>query len=279
MNTPVPHDDSRAKAAAQRVLVDLGQLLAAYSERMVLVGGLSPSLLFTDAMPPHSGSIDVDVALQGEALGGGEYVRLLQTLLDTTRYRLSEDPSQKFRFVTEVDLQDGGDLVEVQVDFLAPKGIKFKKASTVRLSGFRVLEAEGCSQAFRQPKTITLEDMPDAMGALNTVRWRVVDVADLLVMKAYALAGREKLKDAYDIVFCLQQLNEEERLQEIARGWQLRSDDPDIQRAQEVLQEKFKSEQHIGPQWYSGFLNDGNDDLNCKTAHGLVQEFLRAMKR
>ena len=277
MRTPAPQDDSRAKAAAERVLVDLGQLLAAYRDRMVLVGGLSPSLLFTAATPPHSGSIDVDVALQGEALGGGEYARLLQTLLDTKRYRLSEDPSQRFRFLTEVDLQDGGDPVEVQVDFLAPKGNKFKKVSTARLDGFRVLVADGCTQAFRQPRTITLEDKPDTTGALNTVRWRVIDVADLLVMKAYALAGREKAKDAYDIVFCLQQLNEEDLLEEIARDWEMRNDDPDIQRAQQILLEKFKSKQHTGPQWYNTFLNDGNDALNLKIAHGLVRKFLESM--
>jgi predicted nucleotidyltransferase component of viral defense system len=37
-------------------------------------------------------------------------------------------------------------------------------------------------------------------GSRNTVSVRVASLADSLVMKCHALAGRDKPKDAYDIV-------------------------------------------------------------------------------
>lgn len=61
----------RETDAARRVLVDIGQVLAAYfKDSIVVVGGWVPELLLHDEQNPHSGSNDVDIALDPDRLGG-----------------------------------------------------------------------------------------------------------------------------------------------------------------------------------------------------------------
>ena len=76
----------RQVVAARRVLVDVAQVLAAFRDAMVVVGGWVPDLLFPAADPKHVGSIDVDLALDAAKLGDGRYAELLKLLLDTGRY-------------------------------------------------------------------------------------------------------------------------------------------------------------------------------------------------
>lgn len=68
--------DSRQTEAAHRVLIDLAQVLAAFQNCLVLIGGWVPYLLLPDAQEPHVGSIDVDSALDAEKLCDGRYAEL-----------------------------------------------------------------------------------------------------------------------------------------------------------------------------------------------------------
>ena len=56
---PRQRDDysDRQVEAARRVLVDLGQVLAAFMDCVVVVGGWTPDLLLPEADEPHVGSI------------------------------------------------------------------------------------------------------------------------------------------------------------------------------------------------------------------------------
>ena len=54
---------ARQIEAARRVLVDVGQVLAAFEDAIVIVGGWVPDLLLPHAEPEHIGSVDVDLAL------------------------------------------------------------------------------------------------------------------------------------------------------------------------------------------------------------------------
>ena len=67
---PRLRDDYRARQveAAHRVLVDLGQVLAAFEDCLVVVGGWVPDLLLKQADEPHIGSIEVDLALDGKEI-------------------------------------------------------------------------------------------------------------------------------------------------------------------------------------------------------------------
>ncbi len=92
----------RETEAARRVLIDVGQVLAEYiTESIVVVGGWVPELLMPGVSPPHSGSIDVDLALDVEKLQEGRYAKIVDSLLATGRYRKTE---KMFTLEAPVDL-------------------------------------------------------------------------------------------------------------------------------------------------------------------------------
>ncbi len=205
--------EPRQVAAARRALVDVMQVLAAYRDSIVLVGGWVPDLLLPEAKERHIGSIDVDLALDAKKLGDGRYAELLKLLLGTRRYRHGESG---FQFVTDVDLGDGEKPIEVLVEFLAPQEIKFKKNRPKLLKEFRVLKADGCGAAFHGPIQTKIEGRM-INGAENVVIIQVAALPDFLIMKAFALSGRDKPKDAYDICYCLE--NESGGMEAMAGNW------------------------------------------------------------
>jgi hypothetical protein len=144
---------ARQTEAAKRVLVDLGQVLAAFRDCLVIVGGWVPDLLLPNADEPHVGTIDVDLALDAEKLSDGRYAELLNLLLNTRRYRPG---TKQFQLVTDVDLRDGDSPVQVEVEFLAAKEVKLEKNRPKLLEGFRVLQADACGTAFRAPERVEL---------------------------------------------------------------------------------------------------------------------------
>ncbi|MGH9436310.1 MAG: nucleotidyl transferase AbiEii/AbiGii toxin family protein [Candidatus Acidiferrales bacterium] len=266
--------DSRQVEAARRVLVDLGQVLAAFHDCLVVVGGWVPDLLIPQAEEPHVGSIDVDLALDAEKLGDGRYAELLKLLIDTRRYR----PGPKtFQLLTDVDLADGSPSIQVEVEFLAAKEVKLEKNKPKLLEGFRILQADGCGTAFNAPVDVTLEGQT-IQGAKNTVRLRVASLPDFLVMKAHALGGRDKPKDSYDIGYCL--ANFPGGLDSLVAAWKLRADEKDVSRAVEILHEKFATVDGFGPRQVVEFLNLSDhaaQDIEARRAFELVQKLINLL--
>lgn len=261
----------RQVAAARRVLVDLGQVLAAFVDCLVVVGGWTPDLLLPDADEPHIGSIDVDLALDAAKLGKGRYAELLKLLLDTKRYRQG---AKDFQFVVEVDLKDGEKPVQVEVEFLAPKEAKLKKNRPKLLADFRVLRTDGCGMAFHAPVELNLAGQ-NVRGAKNTVRLRVASLADFLVMKAHAIGGRDKPKDTYDLCYCLEQFPG--GMEELAADWKQRVKEKDVARAVEILREKFASVDGFGPHQLVEFHSAPDAEtqaMHARRAYELVQKFL-----
>jgi len=265
----------RQVAAARRVIVDVMQVLASFADCLVLVGGWVPDLLIEDAAEPHIGSIDVDLALDAGKLNEGRYAEMLNLLLNTKRYRHGE---KDFQFVTEVDLGDGEDPVVVEVEFLAPMEVKTQKNKPKLLDGFRVLKADGCAAAFHSPLSQKLKgEMVN--GASNTVSLQVASVPDFLVMKAFALNGRDKPKDAYDICYCLDHYAG--GIAELAEAWRAQGGDPDVSKAIGFLEEKFELVNSYGPMQVVEFHNDHDPETReeqARRAHELVQQFLLKIK-
>lgn len=272
---PEPRHESdyadRQVDAARRVLVDVGQVLASFRDAMVVVGGWVPDLLFPAADPKHVGSIDVDLALDAAKLGDGRYAELLKLLLDTGRY---EKGDKDFQLVTTVDLGDGEVPVRVEVEFLAPSDVKLKKNHGKRIEGFRVLRFPACAAAFEHPESIELEGQMIS-GATNTVRFQVASLPDFIIMKAHALAGRDKPKDVYDLCYCLDEYPD--AIAVVAGDWRPRREDPLVAGSIEILREKFKAVDHYGPQQLVIF-HDSTDDaeraMHARRAFELVQKLL-----
>lgn len=277
--TPEPRTQAdygaREVEAARRVLVDLGQVLGSwFRDSIVVVGGWVPELLLTDAEEPHVGSIDVDLALDAEKLREGRYAEIVKSLLATRRYGKTD---KEFRLRATVDLGDGGPLVAVDVDFLKALARRRKRKGPALAPDFRPLDADGCAAAFLHPASVSLVGRTIS-GAANSVRVRVASIADFLVMKCYALAGRDKPKDAYDICYCLD--HAPGGLDALAHAWRVRKDDALVAGAIGHLRRKFAGVASYGPRQVAEFYDArtlAEREQRARRAYELVARFLERL--
>ena len=267
----------REVEAARRVLVDLGQVLGSwFADAIVVVGGWVPDLLMADADEPHVGSIDVDLALDAPRLRAGRYAEIVEALLATKRYKKTREA---FKLRTRVDLDDGEPAVVVDVDFMkAPE--RRRKGRTPRLvPGFRPFDADGCAAAFVSPRRIPIAGRTIA-GAENRVQVKVASLESFLVMKAYALAGRDKPKDAYDLCYCLD--NVPGGIDVLAGAWRARREDPLFQVALAHLKDKFATVTSYGPLQVATFYDAPTREereADARRAFELVSRFIRLVER
>ena len=148
----------------------------------------------------HIGTTDVDLSLDSEALADGEYAKLVELLM-ARGYRQRTD-LRRFQLSRKVALAGAGPSVEVLVDFLMPRHANIAKNKPPLVRNFAVQRADGADLALRFYQLVAIEgDMPE--GGVNSVLIAVASIPALLAMKGYSIADRHKLKDAYDIYYCV----------------------------------------------------------------------------
>lgn len=165
--------------------------------------------------------------------------------------------------------------MRVDVDFLKSPDVKTKKNKPKLTDGFRPLDASGCHAAFEHPELVVITGKM-IKGQSNKVQIRVASIADFLIMKSYALANRDKPKDAYDICFCLDHYPG--GLKELAANWKARASDKDVAKAIDILREKFAAVDSYGPIQVVEFHDSANGDereQQARRAFELVQTFLQ----
>ena len=192
--------DDRTTAAVRSVLVEIGQILGSFKGKFAVIGGAVPWLLLSESDMPHIGTGDVDLSLNAEALGDGEYAQLVESLQEQG-YNQRED-MRRFQLVRTVPARDGGSDINVVVDFLMPRDVDIVKNTPPLISNFAVQRADGADLALKFYQMVAIDsEMPD--GGHNRVHIAVASIPALLAMKGYAIANRQKPKDAYDIYFCI----------------------------------------------------------------------------
>ncbi len=192
--------DDRTTVAVKSVLVEIGQILGTFQGKFAVIGGAVPWLLLSDADMPHIGTLDVDLSLDAEALGDGEYVQLVESLLKQG-YRQREG-LRRFQLVRTVPARDGGGDIDVVVDFLMPRDATIARSVPPIVANFAVQRADGADLALRFYRVVAIDgDMPG--GGVNRVQIAVASIPALLAMKGYAITKRAKQKDAYDIYYSI----------------------------------------------------------------------------
>lgn len=84
-----------------------------------------PWLLLDNEDTRHVGTLDVDLGLDAEALGDGEYVTLVEALMGHG-YKQGKE-LRRFQLVREVPASDGGAPIDIIVDFLMPRHAEIVK--------------------------------------------------------------------------------------------------------------------------------------------------------
>lgn len=193
--------EDRTTVAVKKVLLEIGQVLGSYQGKFAVIGGAVPWLLLDNPEMPHVGTFDIDLSLHAEALGDGEYARLVDALMGAG-YEQRKD-RRRFQLVRRVPAgDDGAPAIDVLVDFLMPRDAEIVKNSPPLVADFAVQRADGADLALKFYQLVAIDGpMPD--GGTNKVEIAVASIPALLAMKGFAVHGRHKQKDAYDIYYCI----------------------------------------------------------------------------
>ena len=270
--------DDRTSAAVKAVLIEMGQILGAFKGKFAIVGGAVPWLLLGNEDMPHVGTLDVDVGLDAEALGDGEYV----TLIDALRGHGYEQRRElrRFQLVRSVAATDGGASIDVIVDFLMPRDAEVIKNVPPLISDFAVQRADGADLALRFYQLVAIAGpMPE--GGTNRVEVAVCSIPALLAMKGHAVQGRYKQKDAYDIYYCIR--NYPGGLEALAEACRPLLEHESGKVGFSYIADKFDSVDGFGPTCVRKFveetkvLGERTPDQWQQDAFGQVDAWLRAL--
>lgn len=261
---------SEAVIAARRVLLELSRLLGSYSDHIVVVGGWVPELIISQEHDPHTGSIDVDLAVNHITIPDSGYKTMLE-LLTARGYRMGKQPFIFHRVVTVK-----GREVEVQVDFLAGEYEGTGRSHrTQKAQDLQPRKARGADLAFEQPVKITIQEtLPDA--GKDTAQIWVASLPSFLIMKSIALGDRLKEKDAWDIYYCLRHYPG--GIDRIAKEFQPNIENELVQEGLSILAEKFSSIETVGPVHVANF-EEISDPLERERVQRDAYERVQALLR
>lgn len=245
--------DERGAAAAYSVLIELGQVLGAYRQTFVIVGGAVPWLLMPNVRPSHIGTLDVDLNLSPEALAKGGYAGLIECL-QNAGYERDVDDLKPFQLRRWVSL-DEGTRIPILIDLMMPDDVKPRRNRPPLVDGLRVIAASGGRVALDHPIVRHIEGrMPD--GRTNAVDLLVASIPAFLVMKGFALLGRDKKKDAYDIYFSVR--NYDGGPLALAVACKALLPDESVAIGYRNIAGKFRHGDDFGPQTVKAFLAESD---------------------
>lgn len=270
--------DDRTTKAVKSVLVEIGQILGSFEGKFALIGGAVPWLLLNNQEMPHVGSIDVDLTLDAEALGDGEYVTLVDALKE---HGYAQKPDlRRFQLVRTVPANDDGPPIDVIVDFLMPRDAEIVKNNPPLVPGFAVQRADGADLALRFYQLVAV-DAPMPAGGRNTVEVAVCSIPALIAMKGHALRGRLKQKDAYDVYYSVR--NYPGGIEALAEACKPLLEHESAKLGYQYVSEKFDTVDGFGPTCVRLFV-EGTQIMGERTpdqwqqdAFGQVDAWLRTL--
>ena len=133
-------------SASRAVLIDVINVLGAYRDKIVLVGGWVPDLLYPGR--GHMGSLDVDLAIVPSALSENVYETILNRLVDAG-YSHQTSPT---RFLKHVEGSDR----PVKVDLVSGQYRDGEKARMVRVGELQLNTLRGIDLAFETCESIEI---------------------------------------------------------------------------------------------------------------------------
>ena len=247
--------DDRGTEATRRVLLDLAHVLSTYFDRLVVIGGIVPTLLLEGADMPHVGTLDIDLTLDAEALReDDEYARMIE-LLEASGYVRSVAQAaptlRPFQLLRRVDLQDGGLEVDVIIDLLMPRGTQLTKHRPPLIDALRVQEIDGGRLALDQTVRYQISGRTPE-GWTDSAHLRVISLPAFLALKGNALKRRRKNKDAYDVYYVIR--NDPRGLDVLAEACRALLPDPLARDAFQQIADKFATAESYGPGTVGLFL-------------------------
>ena len=259
-------------SAANSVLLEIAHLLQAYSSGFVVVGGSVPGLILRNATALQHLLFHVDIALDQNKIPEKDYSSI-KILLIKRGYQLEEQP---FSFSREVDIE--GRIIKVRVDFLAGEyGGTSNKHRTQSIQDLHPRKARACDLAFTQTISVQIiGELPQ--GGKDQAYIQVASIVPFLMMKAQAIDGRLKEKDAYDIYYCLRYYPGGH--QALVDAFKSFPKNKLIDEGLNILRDKFASPDHIGPVFTADFLEEKDQEARemiKRDAYERIRALLESM--
>ena len=282
------HHSEYDPTLAAMLLGEAAHLLRAIgfaADHAILIGGMVPGLLVLDPGlgHPHVGTADLDLCLSLALVEGdtAEYERI-ETALKSIRYEMTD---QSFRWRRNAGLRPA-------VEFFCPAGEErpagelFRPLAEVNPIAKRVMGPRLSALALSAGNAISSDvvpgtrdvELPDAGGIIQWT-FRVTGLIGFLVAKVDALIRRNKNKDAYDIVWLLENWEggPEGAGGSVSDSSLLGRDD--VREAMTSLAREFSSIDRTGPRSYVAAEAASADDRArlARIAVGAVGEFLESL--
>ncbi len=257
------------RAACLYVATKLGDMM----DDLLIVGGLVPSLLIdqealAEDVTPHVGTMDLDVGLQLALLNDGRYREVSGRLRDAGFKMDTNEAGKPTR--QRWTIANAG---TVTLDFLIEPSREGDKPGRLRdlEADFAAIIAPGLRCAFRDRKRVTIQGTT-LFGEKATREVWVADAGAYVVLKALAFDSRGENKDAYDLLYVVR--NYGAGVDDVAAKLRPLLDDPEAQRAREILKRDFSEPDAVGPMRVAAFVTGGRDDELQADVVGFVAQLL-----
>jgi hypothetical protein len=257
------------RAACLYVSTKLGDMM----EDLLIVGGLVPSLIIDqetldEDVDPHVGTMDLDVGLPLALLNEGRYRELSGRLRDPGFEMDKNDAGKPTRQRWVIANACTGAL-----DFLIQPSREGDRPGRLRdlEADFAAIIAPGLRCAFRDRKRVTVQGTM-LFGEKATREIWVSDAGAYVVLKALAFDSRGENKDAYDLFYVVR--NYGAGVDDVAAKLRPLLDEPEAQRALEILRRDFSEPDAVGPMRVAAFVTGGKDDVLKADVVGFVAQLL-----
>ncbi len=263
----------REVKAARSVLVELVHILGEFRDSMYLIGGTVPPFLCPEAKEQHSGTLDVDIALNHLEIDANTY-KTIRKLLIEGGYK---DGKQPFQFFREVSQKNGG-LITVEVDFLAGEYEGTGKSHrTQRIQDVNARKARGCDLVYNSFKELEVSAALPG-GGIDRVKLKIASIVPFIVMKGFAIIDRKKEKDCYDLYYCLKHYTG--GVEAVIREFRSFEGNNLVRESLRNIELKFRTIDDIGPKFVADFLDVSDTDerdIIKRDVFERVQYFLKSV--
>jgi hypothetical protein len=242
---------------------------------VVVIGGLVPYLIVDQQRTDirrHVGTRDLDLGLSIAVLDEERYKEISQRLRERGFHPEANAAGNPTRQTW------GHAATQVTVDFLiapTPSGSKPGRLQNLE-PDLAAIVTPALPLAFTDAILVTLDgNTPTGERAKRDVQ--VCGPAAFVILKAFALRLRGENKDAYDLVYMLE--NYGGGVGDVVHRFGTLAGAPEAGQALVYLAEDFSTPEHIGPKRRANFIA-GTDDAQLQAeAFGLVATFLRGVGR
>ncbi|MCA9775124.1 MAG: hypothetical protein KC800_00345 [Candidatus Eremiobacteraeota bacterium] len=281
--------ESERTQTCRQLLITLVRKLGPWRNKLILVGGLVPYLLFEDG--DHAGTTDIDLVINPTDVEDVESYRTLEQNFRKIGLRRGislEGQAQHFRWT----ISDHEGRETASLDLLCPssegeagKVLALKDFGEKRLSAIGI---PGARLVFDDYQEIELRGELLGGQGKTRVKVRIVGLVAYVVLKALAFKERGESKDAYDLIYVLMRAGPEKLGQAFGGKMSDNPNEPLYPEAVTVLKDSFLDDEEVpgvekeGPVQYARFVEPTDPDeqaIAAQDAAGVAEIFLRAASK